>query len=188
MADKKRTHAGHMVDTHEAETRGGQGLEVRPKADTWRTQGGHMADIGVQGLEAAHGKHKAGTWGTQGEQMAGKVWRRGQSGLKGHKAEGGRMADKVWRRSQSGHTVRHMADKVWRRGQSGNKAGGHKADKVCMEVRPSALKADPRRTHGGQSVETRPKRNQGGQWRTLDGQVPGTRPAFCLLRENPAVN
>ena len=40
MADKERTHGGHMVDTHEAGTGGGQGLEVRPN----RTRGGHKAD------------------------------------------------------------------------------------------------------------------------------------------------
>ena len=50
MADKERTHGGHMVDTHEADTGGGQGLEARPKrtrdghkADTWRTSTGDAA-------------------------------------------------------------------------------------------------------------------------------------------------
>ena len=69
MADKERTHGRHMVDTHEANTRGGQGLEARPiwthgghKAGTWRTQGGGMAD-----------KWRA-TWLTQGGHMA-DAWR-----------------------------------------------------------------------------------------------------------------
>ena len=42
MADKEQTHGGHMVDTHEADTGGGQGLEARPK----RTCGGRKADNG----------------------------------------------------------------------------------------------------------------------------------------------
>ena len=49
--------------------------------------------------------------------------------------------------------------------------------------------ADTRRTHGGQSVEKRAKRNQGGHKADkLWGRDQTTsRPAFLFLRENPTV-
>ena len=73
-----QTHGGDMVDTHEVDTRGGQGLEARPsalKADTRRTNGGHKAD---------------------------KVWRRGQSGIKADTRR--TMADTL--RTSSGDATR----------------------------------------------------------------------------------
>ena len=84
-----------------------------------------------------------------------------------------------------------MADKVWRRSQSGHKAG-QKAD-------TRRTQAETWRTHGGQSVETRPKRNQGrhkartmaDKWRTSSGDVARAyrgQPFFLLVRENPTVN
>ena len=76
VADKE----GHMVDTHEENTRGIQDLEADTrrrfggvaKADTWRTQSGYMADTWQT--------HKADTRRTQGRHMADKVWRRGKGG------------------------------------------------------------------------------------------------------------
>ena len=53
-------------------------------------------------------------------------------------------------------------------------------------------KADTLRTHGGQSGETLPKRNQGRDKADNGGQALGTRPEHIaanlfLLRENPTV-
>ena len=58
-----RTKSGHMVDTHEADTRSSQGLEARPK----RIRGGHMADIWRTRFG---GGHKADTWQTQAGHVA----------------------------------------------------------------------------------------------------------------------
>ena len=79
-----RTKSGDMV-THTRQTQ---------EAET-RTQGGHMADKWRTRFGG-----KAKTRRAHGGQMAGKVWRRGQSGLKvtrrKHGARGGKKED-TWR-------------------------------------------------------------------------------------------
>ena len=95
---------------------------------------------------------------TRGAHRADKVWRRGQSGLKRHKAntwptEGGHIADICGqvlearpKRTPCRHMADTMADKVWRRGQSRIKAD---------TTRTMADKAD----NGGQGLEARAKRS-----------------------------
>ena len=147
------------------------------KAVTWRT-------YGVQGLEAD-------TRRTHGGQMAGKVWRRGHSGLKGHKADtrrtqGGHTADTWWtkRGDAAVHTTRADTRRASFGGAANHTQNGHKAD--------------TRRTTGwqtkcGDAAKAESRRIQGGQWRThrrtSSGDVARAyRGQPFLLRENPTVN
>ena len=73
-----------MVDTHTHTGRPKFGGSTK-WPPTWQTRRSHMADmymadkVGGTKVDSKRG-HKAGTW-------HGKVWRRGQSGLKGDKAD-----------------------------------------------------------------------------------------------------
>ena len=120
-----RIYGGLTQGRHKRRIQGGQHLENGHMADTWQTQGGHMAD----------------------KNMVDTVWGRGQSGFKANirRTRGGYKADT--RRPQGGY----MEDRWQARFGGGTKErwghGGH------MEARskwtPGGYKADAWQTQGG---------------------------------------